>query len=151
MWILVFRNNTHDCIIKGASHMLKWSQNHQYLIQPQVVHVPALCKLSLWLVSSITKSVALTNHRTRFYSAGICTACGWIKYGRWWLQFNMWDAAFDLWWWWWCQWWWGWWSWVVATSTPIFNTTSTNTIITTSTTTRPQWPPPPLSQPTPTP
>ena len=48
--------------LKGASHMLKWSHQHQYLSS----HKLFMC--CLWLMSSITKKmVALTNHRTSLH------------------------------------------------------------------------------------
>ena len=42
----------------------------------------------------LEKWVALTNHRTSLHSTGISTAFGWIKHGRWWLNFNMQEAPF---------------------------------------------------------
>ena len=37
-------------IKNGTSHMLHWGHQRPYSIKPQGVHMPALCKLVLWLV-----------------------------------------------------------------------------------------------------
>ena len=76
--------------LSSLSSMLKWSHEHQYFIRPQAVHMLVLSKLSLWLVCSVTKMGCFQSQD----KAGICRACGWIKFGRWWLHFNMWEAPF---------------------------------------------------------
>ena len=60
------------CETKGASHMLKWSHQRPNLIQPQAIHILALCKFVLWLVKethfcdgSHQSEVDFTQHKHR--------------------------------------------------------------------------------------